>query len=263
MAQTANSHNHDIKLRIEKYWNGRADEYDTKFGHGIFSDREKQVWLGTLKRNLRYPQGAKVLDVGCGTGFLSLLLAELGFAVTGVDFAEDMMAEARKKAAAKGLAIDFLHGDAESPPVPPKSFQAVVSRHLLWTLPNPEKTMANWMNLLAPGGQVVVIDGVWTPRSTSAKLMYKIADLVAFLKGKRQKKSWEKEYLEDPGELPFMGGAEPERVLELFHKTGFERVKMDNMSEVIDHEKKIAPLEYSLRFSQGRCRYLVTGSRAD
>jgi ubiquinone/menaquinone biosynthesis C-methylase UbiE len=261
MAQVIDGNNKKIKQQIQRYWNGRAGKYDKSYGHSIFTDEQKQTWLDTLQRNLNCPKGAKVLDVGCGTGFLSLLLAELGFAVTGVDLAREMMAEGQKKAVERDLEIEFINGDAESPPVDAQSFQAVVSRHLLWTLPDPERAVANWMKLVVPGGRVVVIDGVWVSRGAGAKLQYKLADLIAFLKGNPRHSSWEKTYVNDPAELPFMGGAEPERVVELFNRVGFDKVDMDNMSEVVRAEKKQAPLEYSLRYSKKGCRYMVSGHR--
>jgi len=248
-----------IKQRIETYWNGRADKYDQQFGHGIFSDDEKRAWLRALEINIRQPKGSKVLDVGCGTGFLSILLAELGFEVTGVDFSDEMLGEARKKAMSKDLCITLLRGDAESPSVSRKGFRAIISRHLLWTLPDPEKAVLNWKNLLPPGGQVIVIDGIWNARTPYAKFMYFLSSAVMRAKGKKESKEWEKEYMQNPGDLPFMGGAEPDKVVKLFKKTGLEQVWVDNLAEVLRCEKKVAPLEHSLRYTLGRTRYLVSG----
>lgn len=249
----------EVKQRIEKYWNGRADQYDGQFGHGIFSDEEKQVWLRTLSRNIHQPKGCKILDVGCGTGFLSLLLSELGFDVTGIDFSDEMMAEADKKAKAMGLNPEFLRGDAESPPVHRGVYNAVISRHVLWTLPDPEKAISSWKNLLSPGGQIIVIDGVWKPRNFSSKCMFKLSSVLMRLKGRVENNSWENEYMKNPGELPFMGGAEPNKVLDLYKKSGLERTSVDDMADVLRCEKKQAPLEYSVRYALGKTRYLISG----
>ena len=69
-----------------------------------------------------------------------------------------MLAVAKSKASDS---IEFRIGDAENPPFDKGKFDAVVTRHVLWTLPNPEKALESWRNVLKPGGKVVVIDGIW------------------------------------------------------------------------------------------------------
>lgn len=80
-----------------------------------------------------------ILDVSCGTGFLSLLLAELGHFVVGLDLTEGMLEVHRRQARARGLDITMVRGDAEDPPPGLGSFDAVVPRHLLWTLLRPQR----------------------------------------------------------------------------------------------------------------------------
>lgn len=66
----------------------------------------------------------RVIDIGCGTGDLALWLAEQGCAVTGVDFLEKPLAAARQKAAARGLAVNFLQMDALAVGEIPERFDA-------------------------------------------------------------------------------------------------------------------------------------------
>lgn len=148
---------------ITRYWNLRSPAYDEQPGHGIRHEDERQVWLTALAQLLP-PAPADVLDVGTGTGFLALLLAEMGHRVTGVDLSEGMLALARTKAA--GLKRNmpqpvFQMGDAIDPPLPPGSVDVIINRHLLWTLTDPERAFANWHFLLRPGGRLVAIDGLW------------------------------------------------------------------------------------------------------
>jgi 2-polyprenyl-3-methyl-5-hydroxy-6-metoxy-1,4-benzoquinol methylase len=83
------------------------------------------------------PAGATVLDAGCGEGTLSVLLAKRGCIVTGVDLSEPNIAAAKAYAQAEGVAdrVTFLVGDAEHLPVQDKSFDYVVSSHVLEHLP--------------------------------------------------------------------------------------------------------------------------------
>jgi ubiquinone/menaquinone biosynthesis C-methylase UbiE len=104
------------------------------------------------------------LDLGAGTGFLSLLLAELGHRVRGVDLADNMLARARRKATARGLDITFEKGDAQAPTGEPDSVDAVTSRYLFWTLHDPAALLAASERLLRPGGVLIIFDGIWFPR---------------------------------------------------------------------------------------------------
>lgn len=149
----------NLKEEIKKRWGDRARTYDNSPGHGIHSDQEKKAWLQILSKALNQKQGLKVLDVGTGTGALALLLAEMGHVAFGIDMSERMLKKAREKARTGKLRVEFKVGDAEAPPFDPESFDAIVSRHVLWTLPNPERAVTAWKNLLKPGGVIVVIDG--------------------------------------------------------------------------------------------------------
>lgn len=100
-----------------------------------------------------------MLDLGCGTGGLSLLAAEQGHRVTGVDLSPAMVELARTKLAGRDAV--FLTGDAAAPPVGEQRFDAVLVRHVLWTLPDPGRALRHWRQLLRPGGRLVLVEGVW------------------------------------------------------------------------------------------------------
>jgi ubiquinone/menaquinone biosynthesis C-methylase UbiE len=150
----------DPQHNISTFWSSRAPEYDANAGHGLHTAEEHQVWLQTL-RDLLPPAPADVLDLGCGTGFLAFLLAEIGHRVTGYDLADGMLAQARAKTVGLTSPPRFETGDAVAPPVEDASVAAIASRHVLWTLVDPPRAFANWWRALRPGGRVVAINGLW------------------------------------------------------------------------------------------------------
>lgn len=149
-----------LQTSITGYWDWRGAAYDDAPRHGLFDGREKAAWLATLRGLLPEPP-ADVLDVGAGTGFLALLIAELGHRVTGVDLAENMLAAAREKSVGLALPPTIVIGDAHEPPLPAASFDVVTNRHVMWTLLDPERALAHWYTLLRPGGRLLAVDGLW------------------------------------------------------------------------------------------------------
>ncbi len=145
---------------IAEYWNDAAPAFDREPDHGMAAASTRRAWERRLAGWL--PGGPlDVLDAGCGTGSVSLLLAAAGHRVTGVDLAAGMVERARTKLAGAGRPARFLAGDAARPPVGAERFDAVLCRHLLWTLPDPEAALRHWVTLLRPGGRLVLIEGRW------------------------------------------------------------------------------------------------------
>src|SRR5919198_709666 len=147
-----------VKQQVAAHWGRRAANFDGDFGHSIRTEAERAAWDRILDLVLAGRRALDALDVGCGTGFLSLELAARGHRVTGVDFAPAMLAEARRKAAERGASIRFEEADAEQLPFADRSFDLVISRHVLWTLPHPEAAIDEWKRVLRPGGRLVVVD---------------------------------------------------------------------------------------------------------
>lgn len=97
-----------------------------------------------------------------GTGIITLLLARLGHRCKGLDLSENMLAVARHKAEAAGLDnVTFAVGDAEDTGEAGGSYDVVINRHLVWTLPHPEQAIAEWKRVLKPGGKLIVLEGNW------------------------------------------------------------------------------------------------------
>lgn len=146
-----------IADQIRRYWDTDAATYDQTPSHRPTSVGEMAAWSTALARLLPAPP-ARILDCGAGTGFLSLLAARLGHKVTSLDVSPAMLAKLRDRADAEGLGVEVVEGSAEAPP--PGPFDAVMERHLLWTLPDPVGTLRAWRDV-APVGRLVLIEGVW------------------------------------------------------------------------------------------------------
>ena len=100
-----------------------------------------------------------MLDVGCGPGFFSVLLARLGYEVTAVDYTENMLTEARKNATHYGVDIDFRRMDAQKLDFEDGIFDLVISRNVLWNLEQPEQAYREWLRVLKPNGTLMNFDG--------------------------------------------------------------------------------------------------------
>ncbi|MFI1961596.1 class I SAM-dependent methyltransferase [Streptomyces althioticus] len=139
-------------------WDARAATFDEEPDHGLRDPEVRAAWAARLKEWLPVRPG-DVLDLGCGTGSLSLLAAEQGHRVTGVDRSPAMVELARQKLA--GRHAVFLTGDATRPPVDGERYDTVLVRHVLWTLPDLDRVLRRWRDLLRPGGRLVLVEGVW------------------------------------------------------------------------------------------------------
>jgi SAM-dependent methyltransferase len=148
----------EIHDRIRDWWNADAEVYDRAPSHAASDPLEAAAWRAALEDALP-PTPATVLDVGAGTGAMSLLAAELGHDVTALDLAPAMLDQARSKAVARGLQLSFVVGRADRPPAGP--FDAVMERHVLWTSPNPVETLAAWRAVVRPGGRLALFEGIW------------------------------------------------------------------------------------------------------
>lgn len=195
-----------VKALVRQHWDRRAADFDLEPSHGLLNDVQARAWR-RLVGNLAGSAPIDVLDMGCGTGFLSLLLAELGHHVTGVDVAPSMLAKARTKAAGQGLPMKFLEADAEAPNLPDASIDLIVERHVLWTLPHPEMALDAWRRLLRTGGRLILIEGQW---------------------GTDERRE---EYAQIHERLPLFGGRPGAEIATLLRAHGFAPVKVEPLMD--------------------------------
>jgi SAM-dependent methyltransferase len=113
-------------------WSARAGTYDALMA------RATALAVEPLLDAAGVGPGVRVLDVGCGLGTLSAAAARLGADVTGVDLAEGMLTEARRR----HPAIEFVHGDAEALPFADGAFDVALGAFVVNHLPHPDRAAA-------------------------------------------------------------------------------------------------------------------------
>ena len=210
-----NSQQSEIKNKIREWWDDPTQDYDSFIGHGVNSEIEKELWGNEIAQLLGHKQNLRILDIGTGTGFLALLLAGMGNEITATDWSMTMMQKAKEKAKAVQIPIQFEVQDAENLTFPDASFDAVVSRHVLWTLADPLKAAKEWVRVIKPGGMVITD----IPRIGSHSGRHHYGDEI----GKQ---------------LPLGNGADPEEIISMFKEAGLANINLKIMEKQEDQHRK-------------------------
>ena len=177
MSMTDQPNCEQLKDENEAYWTNRASGY-SEVNKDELRTQQKAVWTRELTEQIEAafpgvaPENLRVLDMGCGPGFFSIILARAGYRVTAADYTPAMLDEARANACNEGVeqAIDFSRMDAENLEVASGAFDVVVSRNLTWNLPHPERAYAEWLRVLKPGGLLLNYDANWYAHLYDAEL---------------------------------------------------------------------------------------------
>ena len=145
----------DRLAEVCEFWNSVADDWDIQVGDDGDSNRrlnsDPVLWnfVGDV-RELR------ILDAGCGTGYLSRKLASQGAIVTAIDLSERMIEIAREKANQNGQNINFHVDNCETmDSLEDNFFNAIVSNYVLMDVPDLENTMRAFNRVLKVNGIAV------------------------------------------------------------------------------------------------------------
>jgi ubiquinone/menaquinone biosynthesis C-methylase UbiE len=122
----------------------------------------EQTCKSALLDGAALQSGQRVLDVGCGTGTLACMAAQRvpGVEMYGLDGDPAILEQARRKAAARGVAIRFMHGMSFQLPFPDEYFDSVLSSLFFHHINHGTKhgTLAEILRILKPGGRLHVAD---------------------------------------------------------------------------------------------------------
>lgn len=243
---------------IAEYWDLRSESYVR--GVTARGDEERQVWMRSLAAIIADLHIRRALDVGTGTGFLSFVLNEMGLDVTGMDLSRGMLSQAKEASNHQKLDLSLCQGDAESLPFRSSSFDLVVSRHLLWTLPDPERALIECKRVLRPGGRILAIDGNWFDPSARKKLARGISGLLDGFSKDSNPVPFHSFYRPIEKHLPLYQNSRPNRCQELFEVTGLDEVAIDRLEEINRFYRKHANL--SFRLANTDTVFLVKGEKA-
>jgi SAM-dependent methyltransferase len=215
-----------LRQNLRAYWDRDSHTYDNADTHWPRSPAVNAAWRGALVRLLP-PPPARVLDIGAGTGFLSLTLARLGYQVTAADSAPGMLE--KLKAKATGLDVEAVETDASQPPDGP--FDAVVQRHLIWTLPDPAKALAAWRQA-APEGRLVLVESIWgTAADLPERLRGKAREYLRSLRGRAgdHHAAYEPDWYDA---LPLGSGTTPDALTELVTDSDWGPARLYRLRDV-------------------------------
>jgi ubiquinone/menaquinone biosynthesis C-methylase UbiE len=226
---------------IRRHWDRRASTFDNEAGHGLVSDDQRVAWLNLLSR-VTGPASQRVLDVGCGTGFVASRFAELGHTVTGVDLSPQMVDRAREKARQAALQITFQVGDAVSLDARDCSYDLVVARHVIWNLPDPRRGVVEWLRVLRPEGRLMLIEGKWAdsadlepsyrgPFPEAIAWAIDAAATIAMRTGRHRSRLLNRTYRHLEARLPFSGGPSATELVEFLTANSVREVTVEPLMD--------------------------------
>ncbi len=253
--------NEDLVEEIRDYWSRRSESFDLAFGHRVAPGAEAEAWAEPMRAHL----GAaplRLLELACGTGEITRLVHDLGHEVTALDFSEAMLAKARAKHAGKPR-LRFLLADAARTLEPEAAYDAILCRHLVWTLTEPEAAFAEWLRILRPGGRLLIYDGDWAKPKPSGIWASRLLAL------------WEK-FSPDPhydgamGErhaaimrrLPFGEGLTYARLAPLLEAAGFTELREHSHEPIARAQRRTQGLRNNLRTRVYR-RFILTARKPE
>jgi SAM-dependent methyltransferase len=233
------SHSNDTNLALEEireFWDADAATYNNSRGHSPVSASVMAAWTAALSELLPAPP-VKVLDVGAGTGFLSMIAARLGHQVTALDLSPKMLEQLERSAADRGLQIDVVVGPANDPPA---GFDVVMERHVLWTLPDPSSALKAWRRS-APQGRLLLVESLWGSTDQVQMMLNRGRKALKSLRG--DPPDHHGSYSERLQEsLPLGRGTPPSRLAEMVAQQGWGTVRLERLRDVEWAEECELPL---------------------
>lgn len=255
---TAVPPNRDLREDIRDYWSDRSATFDLAFGHRIPQGPEARAWQQPMRDHLG-PAPLRVLELACGTGEVTRLVHDLGHDVTALDFSDAMLAVARAKHAGKPR-LRFLLADAGRTMEPDAAYDAILCRHLVWTLTDPAAAFEDWLRILRPGGRLLVYDGDWArPKGVLAAWAVRQIDRLIGPDDAYDGAMGER-HAGIMRRLPFGAGLTPARLVPMLAVAGFRDIGIHSHAPIAAAQRQGAGLRNRLR-TRVYARFILTTTK--
>jgi ubiquinone/menaquinone biosynthesis C-methylase UbiE len=236
--------NFSLKDEIRAYWAKRSETFDLSWGHAIRTEAERDGWAELFVRYGGLGPGMRVLELASGTGEVTRVLGHIGCTIDAIDLCEPMIERARTKPG--NAAVRFHLGDAENTMMPDATYDAVVCRHLVWTLVDPAAAFADWFRVLNPGGVLLIADGDWVTVTPRARLLRSLSTLLDRLNGAQP--LWDADaHARIVGRVHFRGGLRAPDLEAMLRAAGFEAVTTGPLDTIRSHQWRSASWSERLR----------------
>lgn len=214
--------------KIENKWTEDSGDYDDMIQKQLSNKRTVSYWTKELKRLLG-PEPLRILEVGCGPGFMSIIAARLGHDVKAIDGSSGMVEKARRNMRQYHQQVEICEEDGVTLPLEQEqSYDVILSRDAVWTLYDPEKAFRRWKAVLKPGGRIIYFDGDYrtVEPTLKNKIHMKIADFLIYV---TERKTYGSDVKENSGiyeKLPFTSQKRAEADFQILKKVRFARIQI-------------------------------------
>lgn len=233
----------ELDYVIGAYWDNRAQTYSNGVQNEL-AGYGRCTWQRALARAIQDTCEAaakegrvvRALDLGCGPGFFSILLADEGCAVDAVDMSARMLDRARANAAqaVPGANIVFHQCDAANLAFANDTFDVAVSRNLTWLMRDPKGAYAEWLRVLRPGGKLLVFDANWyrylVDDEVDAARRSDQKDAEVYDKTSRATDDEERRCEQIAAELPLTSIRRPQWDIQVLGQLGARQVRVDEQA---------------------------------
>lgn len=227
---------------LQKYWNFRASTYSQSNIEEL-NNFKRDAWLKILLNNAPKKEKLKVLDVGAGPGFFSILMSLVGHEVTAVDVSSEMIENAKENAKEYDVNIDFVQVNGINLPFDDNSFDLIISRNVLWNLEYPKEALKEWKRLLNDEGRLIYFDGNWYLHLFDEKQNEKVKkdmENMEILYGYKEERTEQIEALEEIAKkLVLSKEVRPAWDVKALKECGYKYIKVkENMGKYVWDEKQ-------------------------